>query len=296
MLFRDFAIMTGVCLLWALNTVLSKILVSDLGIPPLFCGAVRFAIVFLAASPWLFPAPKPWWRLVVVGLCMGGGVFALNFIGLQTATPSSAAIVAQLGVPATTLLSVFVLGEQIHWRRGVGIALSLAGVLIVMWRPEDIALSGGLMLIALSALFGSIGAVTMKQMTGVGPLRFQAWVGLISFIPLAASTAAFEPEAMGIAWQVGWPLAAIMVFSALVVSLGAHSAYYHLIQRYEANLIAPLTLMMPLFTIALGVMITGDRIDAWMALGTLVALSGVLIIALRRDHVAPLIQLLRWRI
>ena len=83
------------------------------------------------------------------------------------------------------------------------------------------------------------------------------------------------------------------MFSAVVVSVAAHTAYYGLIQRYEANLISPLTLMTPLATIALGVAIMSDPFGPRMAIGTAVALAGVLIIALRPNQVAPL--LLAWR-
>ena len=39
--------------------------------------------------------------------------------------------------------------------------------------------------------------------------------------------------------------------------------------------------MTPIFTIAFEVWLTGDRLDARMVVGTLVALMGVLVIALR---------------
>jgi drug/metabolite transporter (DMT)-like permease len=45
-------------------------------------------------------------------------------------------------------------------------------------------------------------------------------------------------------------------------------------------LIASLTLMNPLFTILLGVMLTGDRFDLKMGIGTGLALLGVLAVAL----------------
>lgn len=290
---RDLAIMAGVCLLWALNTIFSKIAVTDLAIPPLFLGALRFGIVGLAVSPFLFPAPKPYWRLLVVGLAMGGGTFALAFIGLQTASPSAMAIVSQLGVPMTTMLSVMILGEQIHWRRRIGIIMSLLGVVLVMWNPDDFSISTGLLLGAAGAIIGSFGAITMKQMDGVKPLTFQAWVGVISAVPLIVLSLLLEPDATSRAIAAGWPFVGIILFSALMVSVLGHTTYYHLIQRYEANLIAPLTLMMPLMTIGLGVAITHDPFTAREAVGTAIALSGVLIIALRRDHVAPLVQL--WR-
>jgi O-acetylserine/cysteine efflux transporter len=284
---RDFGLMAMVCLVWAANNVMSKYVVSILDVPPLFYAFLRFAILAAVTFPFLFPMPRPRWRIIAVALLMGGGNFTLFFIGLKFSTPSSAAIVLQLGMPITTLLSVLVLGEKIRWRRGVGILLTFAGALTVMWNPQGLALSGGLLLIASAAFMGSLGAVLMKQLEGVRPLTYQAWVGFASVWPLAALTAVAEPGQVGAAIDAGLPFAAAVLFSAVVVSLGTHSAYYVLVQRHEANLIAALTLMTPLMTIGLGVALLGDPFGPRMVLGTVLALSGVLIIALRGNQVMP---------
>lgn len=285
---RDFLLLVAVCLIWAFNNVLSKIIVSTWGVPPLFYVTLRFAVVALVMLPWLLPMPRPAWRIVAIALCLGGGSFALLFMGLKTTSPSAAAIVLQLGVPFTMLLSVLVLGERIHWRRGLGIALTLAGVLIVTWRP-GFALSTGLWLVAASAFSGAAGAVLMKQVDGVTPFRFQAWVGLVSLIALGLASASFETGQWAAATSAGWPFAAAVLFTALIVSVGAHSVYYHLIQRYEANLLAPLTLMTPLGTIGLGVLITHDHFDLRMGIGGALAMLGVLIVALRRKPATELL-------
>jgi O-acetylserine/cysteine efflux transporter len=292
---RDFGLFAMVCFLWALNTVISKIMVTDYAIPPLFYGAVRFAIVALAVLPWMLPAPRPLWRIALIGMLMGAAPFGLTFIGLVTASPSAAAIVSQVGIPVTTILSVLVLGEVIHWRRGLGIAMALVGVLLVLWRPGDMAASAGLLFIVGAAVTSSIGAILMKQMEGIRPLRFQAWVGLTSIPPLALMSVLLEPKAGAVALKAGWPFLAAVSFSALVSSVIGHTVYYVMIQRYEANLISPLTLMAPLFTIGLGVIVTGDHIDLPMVVGTTIALAGVLTIVLRRNHVAPLLLLMRLR-
>lgn len=292
---RDFALLAGVCLLWALNNIVSKLVVSDLATPPLFYAAVRFALVAAITVPWLFPAPRPLWRVVVVALLMGGGNFAVFFVGLKTATPSAAAVVLQLGVPMTTLLSWLILGEKLRWRRGIGIALTFAGAMLVMWNPDGFAISIGLIYIALAAFLGSLGAVMMKQVEGVKPLQFQAWVGFSSIFPLTALTLWFEPGGYHAAIQAGWPFLAAAVFSAVVVSVVAHTAYYGLIQRHDANLISPLTLMTPLATILLGVLVTKDPFGWRMAAGTALALAGVLIIALRPNRVMPLLLAVRNR-
>jgi drug/metabolite transporter (DMT)-like permease len=292
---RDFGLLALVCLIWASNNIVSKYAVSHLDAPPLFYAAVRFAVVALATVPWLFPMPRPRWRLIVVALLMGGGNFALLFVGLKTATPSAAAVVSQLGVPITTLLSVLMLGERIRWRRVLGIAMTMAGALVVMWDPQGFSVSTGLLFVVAAAFTGSLGAVMMKQMDGVKPLQFQAWVGLASFLPLTVLSAWLEPGQVRAGLDAGWAFAAAVIYSGLVVSVGAHTLYYVLIRRYEANLISPLTLMTPLATIALGVALLGDPFGPRMAIGTAVALLGVLIIALRPNQVAPLLLAIRNR-
>ncbi|MGE5502380.1 MAG: DMT family transporter [Ignavibacteriales bacterium] len=295
MALRDFALLVLICLVWASNNIVSKIVVAHWGVPPLFYATVRFALVSLVTIPWLFPAPKPLWRIVMVALLMGGGNFALLFIGLKTASPSTAAIVGQLGVPMTTLLSVIMLGERIRWRRGLGIALTFAGALLVIWQPGGLNFSGGALYVVGSALTGSLGAVMMKQMEGVKPLRFQAWVGFCSFWPLALASFFTEHGQIATAGGAGWGFIAAVTFSALIVSVVAHTGYYSLILKYEANLISPLTLLTPLFTIGLGIAITHDRFDTRMAFGAALALLGVLIIAVRGNRVMPLLLTVRNR-
>ncbi len=285
---RDFLIFAVVCLVWGYSHVLSKVVIGEWGVPPLFFAAARFAVVALATLPWLLPMPKPPLRIVAIAILMGAGNFALLFLGLQTASPSAVAIVIQIGVPFTTLLSIVMLNERIYWRRGLGIALTLAGVLIVVWAPEGVELSAGLLFVVAAAFSGSLGAVLMKRTDSVAPLRFQAWVGVVSFLPLALASALFETGQWEAAHAAGWPFVAALAFSALVVSVAAHSAYYWLIGRYEANLVAPLTLMTPLATIGFGVWLTNDHIDTRMIAGATLAFIGVLIVALRTKKRGPL--------
>jgi O-acetylserine/cysteine efflux transporter len=292
---RDFGLLILICFIWAFSNIISKIVVAHWGVPPLFFAAVRFALVAAVTLPWLLPAPRPVWRIILVGLLMGGGNFALLFMGFKTASPSAASVVIQLGVPFTTILSMLVLGETVRWKRGLGIALTLTGAVVVMWSPHGIELSAGLWLIVAAAFAGSLGAVLMKQMEGVKPLQFQAWVGFSSIWPLGLASLIFEPGAAAAGLHAGWPFVAAVVFSALVVSVLAHTGYYGLIQRHEANLIAPLTLMTPLMTIGLGVLITHDHFDLRMAFGAALALLGVLIIAVRGNQVMPLLLLMRNR-
>ncbi|HEV7385585.1 MAG TPA: DMT family transporter, partial [Phenylobacterium sp.] len=178
---------------------------------------------------------------------------------------------------------------------GLGIALTFAGALAVMYDPKGFSMSQGLLFVVAAAFAGSLGAVMMKQIEGVKPLQFQAWVGFASFWPLAPLSAFLEPGQLAQGLAAGWPFYVAVLYSGLVVSVGAHTAYYLLIRRYEANLISPLTLMTPLATIALGVAIFHDPFGLRMVAGSAIALTGVLIIALRRNQVMPLLLAIRNR-
>jgi O-acetylserine/cysteine efflux transporter len=296
MTFRDFGFLVLICVLWAFNTVLSKVVITQMGVPPMSYALVRFVLVALIVFPWLLPMPKPRLRLLLVALLMGGGNFVFLFLGLKTASPSGVAIVSQLGVPMTTILSVMILGETIRWRRGIGIVLTFIGAMTVIWDPTGVPISTGLLLVAAAAFLGSLGAVLMKQMEGIKPLQFQAWVGASSILPLLLVSALFEHDQVKQMIHAGWPFLGALVFSALAVSVWGHTAYFGLIQKYEANLIAPLTLMTPLFTIGLGVLLTHDHYDLRMAIGSAIALFGVLIIALRPNRMMSLADLLRSRL
>jgi len=120
----------------------------------------------------------------------------------------------------------------------------------------------------------------------VQPLQFQAWVGLASTPPLVLLTVSLESGQLAQASQAGWALVAAVLFSAVVVSLLGHTVFYGLLLKHPANLIAPLMVMNPLMTVALGLTITGDPFDARIALGGTIALAGVLLLTLSPFHMA----------
>ena len=277
---RPFLLLVAICFVWALNVVVSNIVVTRLGVPPLSYAAARSAVVVLCLLPFLRPLPQGLPRVMAVTFMVSGGSFALLFVGLQHATPSAAAVVNLSGAPLTVLFAIFILGEKVHWRRGLGIACTFAGVLIAIASPSGWQSSFGLLFVFVSAVTGALGSVWIKQVD-LDPWRLQAWAALGSVIVLVPLSALLESGQIGAMQAGGWHYLAALAFSALVVSLGAHTFYFGMLQRYDANLIAPLTLMTPVFTIALGAWLTGDPVGWLLILGAGVAGLGVLVILVR---------------
>ncbi|MCP9222825.1 DMT family transporter [Erythrobacter sp. LQ02-29] len=295
MSFRTIALLFLVNLIWAANVVVSKLAVGDLGIPPLFYALLRSVIVVAALAPLLRPVPQGLLRVMLVGLAISGGSFALLFVGLKTASPSAAGIVSLSGAPLTVLFAILILKERVRWRRAGGIVLAFVGVGIAVASPSGWANGSGLGWVGLSAIVGALGSVFVKRVE-IDSVRLQAWAAVASTIVLTPLTLATEGEQFASLATHPWEATACLLYAALVTSVGAHSLYYRLLQHNEANMIVPFTLLCPLMTVGLGASITGDAIGWPLIIGGLIAVAGVAVIVLRPSQVMPKQFLVRPRL
>ncbi|MBI1404194.1 MAG: EamA family transporter [Porphyrobacter sp.] len=279
---------------WALNVVVSKIAVSTLGIPPLFYTVLRSGVVLAVLFPLLREIPARLPLVLAIGFAITGGSFGLQFVGLQTASPSAVGIVNLSGAPLTVLFAIIFLGEEVRWRRGIGMALALGGVGLAIGSPSAAGSITGLAFAFAGVLTGAFASVFVKRLT-VGSVALQAWAAVASVAVMLPATATLETGQFAALAAAPLAAGACVVFAGLVVSVGAHSAYFRLFQRHDANLIVPLTLLTPLLTIAFGTWLTGDAIGWPLLTGAAMALSGVAIIVLRpsRNIFKPLLVRVR---
>lgn len=287
MALRDFLLLFGVCLVWGLNLVLTRWVVADNGVPPIFFAGLRFLGVALCLAPFLFPRPPQLRVLFLVSLMIGSVHFAFLFIGLGMAEASAASITGQMGVPFSTLMSMIFLGEVIGWRRGLGILLSFAGVIVIAFDPGSFSISVGLLYIIASSFIGAAGGIIMKRMQPITGLRLQAWVGLFSFAPLFAVSGLIETNQLASWVGGGWQVWLATAFAILGVSVFGHSAFYTLLKKYDVSLVSPLTLMTPVWGLIFGVALLHEPLTWRLILGAAISLSGVLVIALRPNRKMP---------
>lgn len=267
-------------IVWALNVVVSKVAIADLGAPPLFYALLRSVLVALVLVPLLRPLPAKLWQVLVIGLAISGGSFALLFMGLKTASPSAAGVVSLTGAPMTVLFAILFLGERVRWRRGAGIGLAFGGVLFAMAGDNQMETSTGLLLVFVSALVGALGSVFVKRLD-LSSIRIQAWAAIASIAVLLPLTLMLESGQTASLAAAPLELAACLFFAGILVSVGAHTAYYRLLQTHDANVIVPLTLFTPILTILFGAWLTGDAIGGRLVVGGAIALLGVAILVLR---------------
>lgn len=278
---RDIALVSLVCVVWALNFLTSAYALTEL--PPLLFTGLRMVVLAALLWPFLKPAaPGQWPRLLAISLGLGVFHFGLSFWALHLAGDlSSLAILMQSYVPMAALLAWVALGERIGRGTGLAITVSCVGVLVLGFDPLvlDHPASMGLMLG--SAFLLAVGTVLMRGLKGQTVWSQQGWLALCSAPPLLGLSLLVEgplgPNLAAATW-VGWSGVA---YSALISSLLGHGLYYLLVQRHPVAAVTPWLLLSPLVTIALGVWVWGDRPGPELWLGGAMVLGGVLVIALQ---------------
>lgn len=289
MTFRDFLLLAAVCFVWGLNLVVTRWVVADAGVPPIFFAAIRFAGLALVLFWFLRPIPKQLGVLFLIAMGMGAGHFALLFQGLAQAEASSVSVVGQLGVPFSTLMSMAFLGETVGWRRGLGILLAFAGAILIAVDPKTFSLSFGLIYVVFAALVASGAGILMKRMPSISALQMQAWIGLFSFAPLFAVSGLVEGDQNG--WgaliEGGWLVWLATIYAIIGVSVFGHGGFYSLIKKYDISLLSPLTLMTPIWGVVLGVVLLGEVLTLQLVVGAAISLGGVFVILVRPNRVMP---------
>jgi O-acetylserine/cysteine efflux transporter len=282
---RDLALLIGMNLIWGLNLISSKIGVSQF--PPIFFTALRFGSLALFLVPMLKIHRGQMTNLFAAAMLTGPAAFALLFAGIfLTADAATVAVATQMSVPFSTLMSVMFLGETIRWRRIMGIVLAFAGIVIISFDPRVFAYWQGLALVVCSSFVSSLGLIFLKRLKGIRPLELQSWIALAGGLILLVLSLSLEGGQMSAIRHATWEGWGALLFTTVMSSLIAHTAWYHLVGRYPVTSLSPLTLLSPLFGIFFGVTLLHDQLTARMLVGGAVTLIGVLIVVLREKRIA----------
>jgi O-acetylserine/cysteine efflux transporter len=281
---RDIAVAALMNLLWGMNIIAVKMAVIE--IPPLTAALLRQSIVLVVCASWLRIVPGRMRELLGFGVLTGGLYFLVINLSMAVATNVGAlAIAGQLGVPFAMLLAVVILKERIHRYRIAGVALSLAGVGILVFDPEVAREIPGIALTALASLIWAGSSLIQRNLRGVPVLTMYAWVGLIGVAILIPVALVFEPQGVHSIprlplHSLGW-----VAFSAIGSTIIGHGSMSWLLQRHPVASVTPLTLASPVLSVIFASLFFHTPLTPLMILGGIVALTGVAIVTIRSARV-----------
>ena len=269
-----------VVFIWGTNFVVIKIGLGDF--PPLLFATLRFAF---AALPWIFFIRRPavaWRYLVAFGLLLGVGQFGLLFIAMRAdITPGLASLVMQVQVFFTVGLSLWLMGEALHVRNLVGLALAVGGLVIIGLNVDAVTTPKGLALVLLAALCWAGANITVKYAARahgkVDVLAFMIWSCIFAVPPLALLALwleGYEPARAALV-QAGWGAWAAVLWQSLGNTLFGFGAWNWLLARHSAAVFTPTALLVPVFGMAASSIVLNEPLHGWKLAAAALIVAGL---------------------
>lgn len=273
----------AVAAIWGFNFVAIRWGLDDF--PPVFLACIRFAIAALPA--FVLPRPPvPLVRLLSVGTAWFVAQFALLFLGMHAGMPPGlASVLMQSQAFFTVLFAAIVLGERPRPRHLAGMGVAACGVVAigatVSGQGTDMTVLGLVLVMTASACW-AVGNIIMRGMGPVDFLPMIVWLSAVGPVPLLVIALIFEgPDAVGHSlthWT--WLGLGSTVFQGAVATIGGYGMWAYLLRRYPATLVAPYSLLVPVFGIGSAALVFGERFGPLRLIGMALILVGVAIVAL----------------
>jgi probable blue pigment (indigoidine) exporter len=272
--------------LWGTNWPVMKFLFSEL--PPFSARTISCAVglalmlgVAVARGEKLMPPKGQWRRLLISAGLNFGAWMSLTAVGLAWLRASETAILAYTLPVWTVLLARPLLGERLNPARGLGLALGLAGVsLLVFSEPPAVAWTKlpGVVCTLMGAMLFALGAVLSKRAPlNMPPFAAVSWQTGLGVLPLVVGMLVEQPDLRAVDALGGL---AFLSSGALANGLG-YITWFAALRRLPASRVTIGSLLVPV----IGVLSSAAVLDeplGWRECGALaLTLSGVAIASRR---------------
>ena len=285
----DYIRLITVPAIWGGTFVAGKIVVATL--TPLMGSFARYvvacvallvaAVVLEGGLPRL--TARQWLATFVLGLF---GVFAYNlfFMGALTRLPASrAALIIALNPAITMAISAVVLGERLSARRWAGVALALFGVAVVVSRGDFSSFASGgvgageLFMFAAVTSWALYTILGRKVLGGLSPLAATNYAALWGTVLLGAVAApqfdTLHPS------QFDARLILSLLYLGVLGTALAFVWYYMSVKKVGASSASIFNNLVPVFGVAISVVLLGETLLPSMLIGGAIAIAGVMMVS-----------------
>jgi drug/metabolite transporter (DMT)-like permease len=281
---RDWSLLAVLSILWGGSFFFNGAALREL--PPFTLVLLRVALGAAILLPLLrlqgisFPKGVVGWKpFVAIGLLNNVIPFSLIVIG-QTFIPSGLASILNATTPLFTVLVMAAAREEaLQVRRVAGVALGLAGVIILRgWGVESRAGQGLGILLCLGGAFSyGLAALAarrlLKDSAPLGTATFQLMASTVMMVIVAG--------AMEQPWRLPMPGVATWLAVLGLASLSTALAYivfFQILRRSGATNVMLVTLLIPVTAILLGWLVLGEPISVREIAGAAIIGSALLVI------------------
>jgi drug/metabolite transporter (DMT)-like permease len=275
-------------LLWAGNAVVGRV-ASDADVPPIGLNFWRWTTAFIILAPFaartlyvqreLFKTHWRYW--IVFGVITVAGFNSAYYIGLQYTTVVQGTLISS-ALPIFVLVGArLFLAQPITGKQLAGVALSLAGITIIVSRGEiavlrDLTLNIGDVWMLVAIFLWAAQTIMIRFLPkGMDLMAFQVACFVAGLAVLAPF---YHLETMGgRPMPLTWSAALLVGYASILASVVGFTCWNLGVMKVGAKTAGYLGNLFPVFGAALGILLLGEPFRWFHAAGGIATLSGIVL-------------------
>jgi drug/metabolite transporter (DMT)-like permease len=277
--------LVGVAAIWGGTFVAGRIASAEMPASTAALWRYVFASLVLVAAAFALERGLPrlsarqWAGVALLG-ATGVAAYNLCFMwGLKSVPAGRASLIVALNPAATLAGAALFLGERLDARKLAGILVALAGAAVVIGHGNPFGLlagglgTGELTILGCVVSWSVFTLVAKRLMAGLSPLSITVYASLTGTLMLAVATlvegASLAPR------DASLPAWLALAFLGALGTAVAFVWYNDGVRRLGAARAPVFINLVPVFALALGAWLLGERVDASTAAGGALVLAGV---------------------
>lgn len=263
--------------LWGSQYVISKIAMRT--VPPVTLLALRYLVsvpalfIVLRLRHALTPIKKGDWPILfAIGFTGYFASFCLQMLGINRLTGSVSSLLGAMNPIFIPILAAFFLHERITPAKIACVALSMAGVVVIVGVDGTVDASGALLMLA-SVFLWSTASIIIRRVSGrYDPMQI-ALIAILCALPFTGGWSLIELQSAPCSFTLESVLA--VLYMGVLGTAVTHSLWNYSLRVMDASFCSMFYPMQPLVSSILGVLFLHEAVTPGFVIGALMICCGI---------------------
>ena len=263
--------------LWGSQYVISKIALRT--VPPVTLLALRYLVsvpalfIVLRLRHALTPVKKGDWPILfAIGFTGYFASFCLQMLGVNQLTGSVSSLLGAMNPIFIPILAAFFLHERITPAKIACVALSMAGVVVIVGVDGTVDASGALLMLA-SVFLWSTASIIIRRVSGrYDPMQI-ALIAILCALPFTGGWSFIELQSAPCSFTLESVLA--VLYMGVLGTAVTHSLWNYSLRVMDASFCSMFYPMQPLVSSILGVLFLHEAVTPGFVIGALMICCGI---------------------
>lgn len=263
--------------LWGSQYVISKIALRT--VPPVTLLALRYLVsvpalfIVLRLRHALTPIKKGDWPILfAIGFTGYFASFCLQMLGLSRLTGSVSSLLGAMNPIFIPILAALFLHERITPAKIACVALSMAGVVVIVGVDGTVDASGALLMLA-SVFLWSTASIIIQRVSGrYDPMQI-ALIAILCALPFTGGWSLIELQSAPCSFTLESVLA--VLYMGVLGTAVTHSLWNYSLRVMDASFCSMFYPMQPLVSSILGVLFLHEAVTPGFVIGALMICCGI---------------------